>query len=244
MFQPDADFQSEDGLSLEPDSWLEIPLHSDRPIPFSCAVSFLILGRGSSLIQLQITLPDPAVFTRSATVPFFVVFTTKPRSSALAREIAADATVAVSLLRQVTILSRPTLIYSPIPSSSSSSEESDAPQAPKRRLLHRVVKGNSSVVSGSGNADDGKRKRSKSRDKPLPPIPNGISNTRTLQTDVCVGFPKRPRKRVAAHQKHPSLDVNSSLPDGLYKGKLRLEKNMLPSLEWAGLSVKVSYPFI
>jgi hypothetical protein len=42
------------------------------------------------------------------------------------------------------------------------------------------------------------------------------------------------------HERHPPLDVANSLPDGLYKGKLKLEKHILPSLDWAGLSVKVS----
>jgi hypothetical protein len=77
-------------------------------------------------------------------------------------------------------------------------------------------------------------------DKPLPPLPNGVSDTRTLQTDVSIGFPKRPRRRTMHHERHPPLDVANSLPDGLYKGKLKLEKHILPSLDWAGLSVKVS----
>lgn len=61
---------------------------------------------------------------------------------------------------------------------------------------------------------------------------------RSLHTDVCIGFPKRPRSRVAAHQRHPSIEESAALPDGLYKGKLRLDKTMLPSIEWAGLTVK------
>ena len=42
----DSDFQSLDGLSLEPSSWLEIPLHADRPIPFKCAVSTHVVRCG------------------------------------------------------------------------------------------------------------------------------------------------------------------------------------------------------
>ena len=83
------------------------------------------------------------------------------------------------------------------------------------------------------------------KDKPLPPIPagkQGISDTRILQTDVCVGFPKRPRNRIQPHEQHPSIDAHTSLPDGLYKGKLQLNKNMLPTIDWAGLVVKVSKP--
>lgn len=41
-------------------------------------------------------------------------------------------------------------------------------------------------------------------------------------------------------QRHPSLEEHTSLPEGLYKGKLRLEKSMLPSIDWAGLGVKAS----
>lgn len=39
LYQPDADFQSFDGLAMQKDSWLEIPLKSDRPLPVACAVS-------------------------------------------------------------------------------------------------------------------------------------------------------------------------------------------------------------
>lgn len=39
LFQPDTDFQSLDGIPPHPDSWLEMPLSPDRPVPFRCAVS-------------------------------------------------------------------------------------------------------------------------------------------------------------------------------------------------------------
>lgn len=38
LFYPDADFQSADASPQSPQSWLEMPLRSDRPIPFRCAV--------------------------------------------------------------------------------------------------------------------------------------------------------------------------------------------------------------
>lgn len=78
-------------------------------------------------------------------------------------------------------------------------------------------------------------------EKPLPPV--GLSETRTLYTIVSVGFPKRPRSRVASHERHPSLIAHTSLPDGLYKGKIQLDKNMIPTIEWADLSVKASTLF-
>ena len=39
VYQPDPDFQSFDGLAMQSESWLEIPLKSDRPLPMTCAVS-------------------------------------------------------------------------------------------------------------------------------------------------------------------------------------------------------------
>ncbi len=190
----------------------------------------------------QVTLPDPATFSRSTSIPFFVVFTTRPRSPALAREIAADATITVSLIRQVHVYWSPPSSHSPTSSCSSSSDESDVPLAPRRRLLQRVVKSAPPAVDINNPSLYSGRPRLNSKEKPLPPIPvakQGISDTRRLHTDVSIGFPKRPRTRVQPHERHPSLDAHSSLPDGLYKGKLQLGKNVLPSLEWAGLSVKV-----
>ncbi|KAI5121710.1 hypothetical protein M0805_002103 [Coniferiporia weirii] len=83
LFQPDTDFLSLDGLKSEP--WSEVPLENARGMPVDCAV----------------TIPDPATFSRRASIPYFVVFTTKPRSRTLAAEIMADATIAVSLVRRV-----------------------------------------------------------------------------------------------------------------------------------------------
>ena len=72
--------------------------------------------------------------------------------------------------------------------------------------------------------------------KPLPPLPPAVlQDTKVLQTAVSIGFPKRPRQ---AEGQSPS-ESSKSLPDGLYRGKIPLGSTMLPSFEWAGLSVKV-----
>lgn len=39
VYQPDPDFQSFDGLAMQTESWLEIPLKADRQLPITCAVS-------------------------------------------------------------------------------------------------------------------------------------------------------------------------------------------------------------
>ncbi|OBZ67338.1 hypothetical protein A0H81_12637 [Grifola frondosa] len=116
---------------------------------------------------------------------------------------------------------------SPISTPSTSSDESDCPRATKRRLLKRMVKSAPPILS---------RSRANLREKPLPDLPAaGTSEMRALHTDVCIGFPKRPRY---PHQRHPSLDIHASLPDGLYKGRMQLDKHMLPNFDWAGLRVK------
>lgn len=201
------------------------------------------------------TVPDPATFPRSASIPYFVVFTTTPRSSSLAREIATDATIVVSLLRRVN--SSPTVVRpAPSPSSTSSSFSDEAESPSTSSWLRKRVPRSASAFSirSSFFEDSDHPKRSfsfkkadvPSRDKPLPPTPpdslaevQGKSETRTLHTDVSIGFPKRPRHRCEPHQRHPSLDTHASLPDGLYKGKLQLDKNMLPAIDWAGMGVQV-----
>ncbi|KAF8137355.1 hypothetical protein EV363DRAFT_1317746 [Boletus edulis] len=55
-----------------------------------------------------------------------------------------------------------------------------------------------------------------------------FSVSRTLQTQVSIGFPKRPRAN----------DMAQNLPDGLYKGKVQLSMDMLPNINWPGISVK------
>ncbi|KAH9941719.1 uncharacterized protein BXZ73DRAFT_74910 [Epithele typhae] len=229
IYQPEADFQSLDGHAMQGESWLEIPLKADRPVPFSCAV----------------TIPHPATFSRSSAISYFVVFTTTPRSATLAREIAADATISVSLLRDVRIdmpPARPGHISPTSSSPTTSGDESDAPPIARNRLLRRVVRnpGRTLVRTASltrlnsrGSAKD------RDREKPLPQLPpQGIVESRVLHTDVSIGFPKRPRFRMEPNQRHPSLDEYNTLPDGLYKGRIGFEKHMIPSFDWVGLRVK------
>ncbi|EIW55037.1 uncharacterized protein TRAVEDRAFT_153349 [Trametes versicolor FP-101664 SS1] len=219
LYQPDADFQSFDGLAMQKDSWLEIPLKSDRPLPVACAV----------------TLPHPVTFSRSGSIPYFVVFTTNPRSATLAREIATDATISVSLQREVRVDAATPLYATPSPTgtpSTSSDESESLPPVSSRRLLKRVVTARSAPASLA-------RARQPPKEKPLPQLPSpGVNETRALHVDMCIGFPKRPRYRCEPHQKHPPLESHASLPDGLYKGKIQLDKHMLPAFDWAGLRVK------
>jgi len=65
-----------------------------------------------------------------------------------------------------------------------------------------------------------------------------VTDSRTLHTDVSVGFPKRPKGRTIAAGSHPSLETVSSLPDGLYKGSIPLQKGWFPSLQWDGLTIE------
>lgn len=280
--QPDTDWASLDGMASQPTptEWLEVPLKgSDRrgPPTFTCAV----------------TIPSPATFNRSpgSAVPYFVVFTTTPRDPDLAREIASDATIAVSLVRVVSANSEAS---APIPSSappqrrtragsisnwlnrdsvaisepsSPSSEEmgneGDAPQSKtgngRSRLLDRMVRSappplrnrkpsisqlqTSSRPSTPGPASAMQPGSSGLASAPPSPPPP-VLDTRTLQTDVAVGFPKRPRHPGAKHPPLPGADSDGGLPDGLHKGQLYLAKDMLPGIEWTGLRIKVGIVYI
>ncbi|THH19128.1 hypothetical protein EW146_g1996 [Bondarzewia mesenterica] len=223
LIQHDNEFLSLDGLQLNPESWLEIPLRSDRPIPCHCAV----------------TLPSPSEFPRSASIPYFVIFSITPKSVSLAREVASDATITVSLLRQVTIdpsQSRTNSVY-PSPPSTPPSPASDESESPslyslrRNKLFNRVVRSPSTSCSTDAP-------QPLPRNKPLPELPAVISESRILQTNVSIGFPKRPRHHTNPRG-HPSLESHSSLPDGLYKGRLRLSKSLPPSIDWPGLGIKV-----
>ena len=86
-----------------------------------------------------------------------------------------------------------------------------------------------------------------SNSKELPPLPPlsppgavAYTETRTLEAKMSIGFPKRPRSACAPDE-HPSLEAHAALPDGLYKGKIDLGRQLLPSIDWAGLNVKVCF---
>lgn len=224
ILEPDPEFESLDGRSMEPESWIEHSLRSERPIPFKCAVA----------------LPDTPSFSRSATIPYYVVFTTTPRSPTLTHEILADATISVSLLRQINIDMPPvspssaSLMSRPSVSSASSSDEASSfILTHKTKLMKRVVNSAPPVLS---------RRQPKPVPPPRPERPevslDGFSETRSLYMDVYVGFPKRPRARLDPGQKHPPLTAHTLLPDGLYKAKMQLNRNMLPSIDWEDLNVK------
>ncbi|KAH7923436.1 hypothetical protein BV22DRAFT_1106086 [Leucogyrophana mollusca] len=225
LFQPDVDFQSLDGSSIEPESWLEMPLKWERPIPFQC----------------HVTLPMPHTFSRCSSIPYYVVFTTTPRSSTLAREIAADATIAVSLVRKITINpQRSTLPPTPPETPPPSDEDTASPITPsgsRSKLLKRAAKSfPQSKVRAPRTPDEPFAAAVKY--KPLPQLPTeSFSESRIIQTQICIGFPKRPRsRRNGTSSSTPEPQPN--LPDGLYKGKIQLSKDMLPGVDWPGVSVK------
>lgn len=313
-------------------------------------------------------MPNPASFHRRTSIPYFVVFTTSPRSRTLAAEIMADATIAVSLVRRVSF-DKPTrgLVVNsssnawnakgkersglstgalrsvasssdlgvahrknargplpPIPRLDTSpaiialhSSGSHSPSSPQsagvpgsaspstsvegrekdtektrdaissqRRLLKRVVKSAPPILSGfrlsradpdsdnpvpHTNSNSVSSSIWRQTEKPLPTIPQEselplsptqaqvdelgrtttltvspvtsstrLTDSRTLHTDVSVGFPKRPKGRANSPGSHPSLETINTLPDGLYKGNIPLQRGWFPSVQWKGLSIEVN----
>lgn len=205
------------------------------------------------IICCKVTIPTPSTFPRSATVPFFVVFSTTPRSRQLAREIASDATITVNLLLQVSVdssQSRPSSLNSsasttPSTPPSSPSDEGSDPLPPNsfhkragsRLLLKRSSRSARPLLVRAYRSVSDLGEASK-LSKPLPPTPPAVlQDTKVLQTAVSIGFPKRPRQTDG----QGTADSSKTLPDGLYRGKIPLSSSMLPSFEWAGLSVKVCF---
>ncbi|TDL22765.1 hypothetical protein BD410DRAFT_788078 [Rickenella mellea] len=277
LFQPDTDFQSLDGFSIAPDSWSETALSKVDNLPIECAV----------------TIPNPATFPRSSSMPYFVVFTTKPRSRTLAAEFMSDATIAVSLVRRVAFprpspqqllpsIQTQNLPMTPAPgsptepSSANVTQASSVPSSPvhardangrdrgRSRLLKRVVRSAPPILSSflvnRTDADVSDPHAGLwTNEKPLPTVPvpplqlgfpapaayagsefatMSLSDSRTLHTDISVGFPKRPKGRTHSPNSHPSLESFKSLPDGLYKGSIPLQKGWFPTLQWHGLTIE------
>jgi len=212
------------------------------------------------LILAKITLPNPASFSKNSQIQFFVVFTTQPRSKALCREIAADATIAVSLIRKVTVnIQRPCTIVSPPYSAPVTHQKGHGPpsawslgsgleEGDSRSTAATIIKRIKSTpprLMKSSSYTDLRSAFSVNKELPAlpPPSPPGAvayTEARTLQTRMSIGFPKRPRSACAPDE-HPSLEAHAALPDGLHKGKINLNPQLLPSIDWAGLNVKVSH---
>lgn len=183
-------------------------------------------------------MPTSVTFARASHIPYFAVFTTIPRSPDLVKEIAADATISVSLLRQVTVTEQSSGLLTPPLTPSTSSDES---HTPRHKLLKRVAQGSQSRLTSAARAMKVFDENTELRDKPLPRLPthSNFTDSRTIQNSICIGFPKRPRQFNSESRNHPSLDSHAALPDGLHRAQIALQKDMLPCIDWAGLSVKV-----
>lgn len=225
--------KNDDSFPPSHEPWLEMPLRSDHPVSYRCAV----------------TLPTSITFPRGTSLPFFVVFTTQPRSPALAREIATDAAVSVFLLRKITMADQVILPPTPPETPVSASHEIDnnksnilrnvrsfsfRPKTPQKASPDRYQ-----LESPSTPIDSSSSSPCPFREKPLPRLPTQtvFTNTQTLRVHVKDGFPKRPRHPQDS-RKHPTLEEMAQLPDGLYRSTIPLAENLLPSIEIAGLSVK------
>ncbi|KAJ7136729.1 hypothetical protein C8R44DRAFT_661566 [Mycena epipterygia] len=216
VIEPDPDFRSQDDIPESQISWVEIPLKAHRPLPFQCAV----------------TLPGSLSFSRTSSIPFFVVFTTIPRSTSLTREIATDATISVVVSSEMTVTeddsctSTPSTLESPVSDDSSKSRF-------KTKVLKRI-KSSTSLFS-SQSSESGYPSQ-----KALPPLPMApvFATTKLVYSGISLGFPKRPRHRLHDQKSHPSLDAHHSLPDGLHKGKIPLKRNMHATFDWSGISLK------
>ncbi|KAF7316195.1 hypothetical protein MIND_00137700 [Mycena indigotica] len=232
ILQPDPEFHSIDGSPGKQDSWLEIPLKAQRPVPVRCAI----------------TLPSTLTFSRTSSIPFFVVFTTTPRSASLAREIATDATISISVTSQFFWREeeQPSALDPTATMHSSDSRSSRM----KRKVVKRMrsattfwsnrsvdLDGDESLASSSMSESPQLKSLPSLTPPPPPPKPSIYSDTQLVHKTMVIGFPKRPRHG-SNGKAHPSLDAHRSLPDGLFKDKIPLKPDMLPSINWGGITLK------
>jgi hypothetical protein len=146
--------------------------------------------------------------------------------------MATDSTIHVVLTRQILLNEPQGMVMLTPPPSPSSSDDS------RLNLFTRVAK----ATPRPGLL---KRRPEEVYDKPLPSIPHAgklcYSDCKTIQSQVFIGFPKRPRRKASEGRKHPTLEEQKSLPDGLMKSQINLDMDMLPSVDWVGVSVKVRF---
>jgi hypothetical protein len=178
-------------------------------------------------------MPNPVTFQRSGVLPYFIVFTTTPRSIGLSKLIASHSRITVSFLRCISVSETPET--PPTPPLTPSSDDSDGASGPKKsRVLRRIHSANKfspkSEQASSNNAQSGHL------------LQVVYSDTTTIMKKEFLGFPKRPRARVAPNTTHPSLEDQIGLPDGLLKDGFNLSAGMLPSTDWMGLNIKVCTP--
>lgn len=179
-------------------------------------------------------------FARGSSIPYFVVFTTTPRSPELAREISADATISVSLIRQITVNEPVSL--PPTPPLTPTSEDSDWTSA-RPKIMRLVHKGSARLQRHRWPSDGSLALGQDKNESTASAGVKHFSDSRTLHHDMSLGFPKRPRHQYDNRRNHPSLETIASLPDGLHKTRIPLAGDMPPSLDWRGLTVKVRGPF-
>lgn len=181
-------------------------------------------------------MPASLTFARRSGIPYFAVFKTISRSADLAKEIASDATISVSLIRQVVVTTAaPPMPLHPVYTPESLTGHSDLnPPRPYKSFLRS---GHSKFVQALKGLDNNLGLC----EKALPSLPTRIifSESRILQNRIWIGFPKRPRCQIHSPGGHPSLNSQASLPDGLHKSEIKLPEGILPSISWEGVRVKV-----
>lgn len=187
------------------------------------------------------TLPDPARFARNGFIPFYVVFSASPLFTHLAREIAIDSIISISVVREVTISDAPSLPPTPPRTPSPTRNDHDATslasplhKSRSRRVLRRLTQSAPlNAQSNKSTTDLSNTTTSKGARRRLEPS----FETRSIYSDIRTGFPKRARRRDDL-----ARDARR-LPDGLYKSHVLLSDDILPSVSWAGTSIRVSFFF-
>ncbi|EJD40190.1 hypothetical protein AURDEDRAFT_187120 [Auricularia subglabra TFB-10046 SS5] len=223
LFLPDPSYAA----PRRPLQWSETPLIATRPVPFKCALC----------------LPHPRTFTRESAITYSVTFATDPPSRSLARDIAAEATITVSFARQ--LLFDPSrgirTSYSTAPTSSAATATSATTESSARSGSSWFgLKRTATTPSARSEANGAPRMLEKPL--PAPPPEATTSEAKVLKSTVAHGF-TRQRSKGSKHAKESSGGSASGpgilfQPDGIYKGKMDLSSEALPTITYGGANVK------
>lgn len=222
LFLPDPSYAT----PRRPLQWSETLLVAARPVPFKCAIS----------------LPHPRTFSREAAIPYAITFVTDPPSRSLARDIANDAVIAVSFARHLHFDPSRGIrtSYSTAPTSSAASAATTTTTDSSRSFFSGLRR--QRTAPGSRVEANTAGPRIMEKPLPAPPPEATTSDARILATSIVHGFTRTSSSRSTGskHRKESSGNGPGILfvPDGVYKGKLDLSGEALPTVLYGGVNVK------
>lgn len=175
-----------------------------------------------------------------------MTFATDPPSRSLARDIAAEAVITVSFARHLHFDPSRGIrtSYSTAPTSSAASAATATTESSGGgRSFFGGLRRLATTPPRRAGDGEGAHRRMLEKPLPAPPPEATTSEARVLQTTRAHGFTRAPSASRGKHKKEGSGSGPGILfvPDGVYKGKLDLSSEALPTITYGGANVKVRF---